>query len=268
MFLFLVVFVLMMLIPSPRWLLSRGKSSFVTVDAFRAVCFTPPIGRSFRRHLRTISRPSPTRIPRSRVDDRFGVAVSGAGSPFAAEVDPGNVKGTKLRILKYPHPQLRAENAKIELFDDNLKQLASEMLLVMYAADGIGLAAPQVGINKRLMVFNEAGSPSVPEKEMILANPVVITRSEETNLREEGCLSFPLISGHVERHVWIEVEYNNLAGETARVKLQGMPARIFQHEYDHLDKVLFIDRLVPADKAQNQKRLDKYVKKYGPGGAP
>ena len=82
----------------------------------------------------------------------------------ATEVDPGNVKGTKLKILKYPNPKLRSENAQVTVFDDSLRQKASEMLLVMYAADGIGLAAPQVGINERLMVFNEVGDRNKPDK--------------------------------------------------------------------------------------------------------
>jgi len=185
------------------------------------------------------------------------------------EVDPGEVKGTKLKILKYPNPKLRSENAAVSTFDASLQQKAKEMLLIMYASDGIGLAAPQVGINERLMVFNEFGDPAKVDKEMILVNPVILAKSEEKDVREEGCLSFPLISGKVERHTSIEVEYQVVdSGEKVRTRFQGMPARIFQHEYDHLDKVLFIDRLVPEDKAMNQKRLDKYVKKYGPGGAP
>ena len=185
------------------------------------------------------------------------------------EKDPGDVKGTKLKILKYPNPKLRSENEPISVFDSALQQKAREMLLIMYAADGIGLAAPQVGINQRLMVFNELGDPGKPDKEMILVNPTILSKSDDKDLREEGCLSFPLISGKVERHKAIEVEYQSiLTGEKVRTKFEGMPARIFQHEYDHLDKVLFIDRLVPEDKAINQKRLDKYVKKYGPGAAP
>ena len=184
------------------------------------------------------------------------------------ETDPGPVKGTKLKILKYPNPKLRSENAVVSVFDDALRQRASEMLLVMYAADGIGLAAPQVGLNERLMVFNELGDPSKPDKEMVLVNPTILSKSDKTDLREEGCLSFPLINGKVERSTAIEVQYQSLTGETVQKKFEGMPARIFQHEYDHLDKVLFIDRLVPEDKAINQKRLDKYVKKYGPGALP
>ena len=87
------------------------------------------------------------------------------------------------------------------------------------------------------MVFNELGEATKPDKELILINPKIISNSEETDLREEGCLSFPLIHGKVYRYKWIEIEYQNLQGNVMKMKLEGFPARIFQHEYDHLDKV-------------------------------
>lgn len=190
------------------------------------------------------------------------------GKMMAEEKDPGDVKGTKLKILKYPHPQLRADNADVLVFDESLRDKARQMLLVMYAADGIGLAAPQVGINEKLMVFNEMGDPDSTEKEMVLVNPRIISKSEDTNFREEGCLSFPQINGDVERSLTIDVEYQTVTGEKKTVMLEKLPARIFQHEYDHLEKVLFVDRFGEKDQKVNQKRLDKYIKKYGPGGAP
>ena len=101
------------------------------------------------------------------------------------EVDPGDVKGTSLKILKYPSAKLRSPNEEVVQFDDKLKQLAQEMLLVMYAANGIGLAAPQVGINKRLMVFNEKGVSASKNSEIILLNPVILERSEEFDTKEE-----------------------------------------------------------------------------------
>eukprot|EP01038_Epipyxis_sp_PR26KG_P016114 gene16114-21900_t len=152
------------------------------------------------------------------------------------EIDPGNVSGTKLKILKYPHPKLRQENELIQNFSDEIKQIAKEMFLVMYAAQGIGLAAPQVGINKKLMVFNEAGDDKKPELEMILVNPMIINKSDEFFESEEGCLSFPQIEGRVMRHKWIEVEYQDLTGIKIQTIFKENPARIFQHEYDHLDK--------------------------------
>jgi len=198
----------------------------------------------------------------------FSRLILRGGFSAGFETDPGSVKGTDLKILKYPHPQLRAENDNISDFDDTLKQTAAEMLLVMYAADGIGLAAPQVGINKRLMVFNEKGDAKETDHEMVLVNPEIVETSNSKSLGEEGCLSFPQIYGEVQRHDWISVKYQNLEGEHVDIKFEGKPSIIFQHEYDHLDQVLFIDRLEEKDKKINQKRLDKYVKKYGPGAAP
>ena len=120
-------------------------------------------------------------------------------------------------------------------FDANLSQLVKEMFLVMYACNGIGLAAPQVGINKRLLVFNE--DPEYTDGEMALVNPVIISKSEEMTTATEGCLSFPQLQGRVQRHQWIEVEFQQLDGSRARTRFEEMPAVIFQHEFDHLDKV-------------------------------
>lgn len=184
------------------------------------------------------------------------------------EVDPGKVQGTDLRVLKYPNPKLRTGNEEVLVFDDKIKVLANEMLLVMYAANGIGLAAPQVGINKKIMVFNEKGSQSKKETEMVLINPSIVDRSSEIDMLEEGCLSFPQIHGQVRRHVWVKVQYSDVQGKATECVLEGLPARIFQHEFDHLDKVLFIDRMEAKDREVNQKRLDKYVKKFGAGGLP
>ena len=202
------------------------------------------------------------------MEARRSLRLYGSGFSKERERDPGNVNGTKLKILKYPHPKLRADNSAIKDFDDELAEKARQMLLVMYAADGIGLAAPQVGINEKLMVFNEKGDPLESETEMVLVNPTILGKSEETNLREEGCLSFSQINGDVRRSVSIDVEYHDLSGDKQMVTLKDLPARIFQHEFDHLNKVLFIDRFDDKHKAINQKKLDKYIKKFGPGGAP
>ena len=88
------------------------------------------------------------------------------------------------------------------------------------------------------MVFNEKGDKKNVDFEMILVNPKVIDQSVETDLEEEGCLSFPLIQGQVYRHKWISIDYQNIKGEKKSIKLEGWPARLFQHEFDHLDKVI------------------------------
>eukprot|EP01031_Cornospumella_fuschlensis_P030498 gene30498-36861_t len=183
------------------------------------------------------------------------------------EVDPGRIEGTDLRIVKYPDPILRTENQIVTVFDDSLRKLADEMLLVMYASDGIGLAAPQVGINKRIMVFNEHGEPKRKEHEMVLVNPVIVSKSEEMVAGEEGCLSFPQIRGQVNRHVWIEVKYQDVTGKSIVTRFEKFPAVIFQHEYDHLDKVLFIDKFDEKERNSNRKFLERAIKKYGPGAA-
>ena len=174
------------------------------------------------RQIRT-QRPS---ISRTILHAGFGKKLA------EVEKDPGEVKGTKLKILKYPHPLLRADNEDITVFDDKLKQTAAEMLLLMHASEGIGLAAPQVGINKRLMVFQ-----TTFEKEMVLVNPKIVSQSSETESEEEGCLSFPQINGDVNRSTSIEVEYQTETGEKFLQKFAGLEARVFQHEYDHLQKV-------------------------------
>jgi peptide deformylase len=190
-------------------------------------------------------------------------------SSLEKEVDPGVVEGTDLRVLKYPHPSLRAENAEItkeELKDGSIAKIAKEMFLVMYAAEGVGLAAPQVGINKRLMVYNEHGDPSKWLDEMVMVNPKIVSYSEGTDIATEGCLSFPDMSGDVQRSKWIKVEALNLKGKKVKRKFEGWEARIFQHEYDHLDGTVYIDRLSEEGKKEVQPRLDELIAEYGEGG--
>ncbi len=134
--------------------------------------------------------------------------------------------------------QLRSDNEIVAQFDDKLIRLVADMFSIMYATDGIGLAAPQVGINKRLLVFNKmSGSPERGNHEMVLANPFIVRKSKEMSVGEEGCLSFPNIYGEVLRHIWIEVEYQDVRGMKNKKKFENEEAIIFQHEYDHLDKV-------------------------------
>jgi peptide deformylase len=198
---------------------------------------------------------------------------SSSSSPpsIREEVDPGIVEGTNLRVFKYPHPALRAPNSEItevELKDGSIAQLAKEMLLVMYAAEGVGLAAPQVGVNKRLMVYNESGDKKKWLDEVVLVNPKIVEYSEATEVAIEGCLSFPDMCGQVERSKWIKVEAMNVKGKKMKKKYTGWEARIFQHEYDHLDGIVYIDRLLPESKEEVRERLDELVAEYdGADGA-
>jgi peptide deformylase len=186
------------------------------------------------------------------------------------EVDPGKVDGTDLRIVKYPHPSLRRENAEVtpeELQDGSIAQIAKEMFLVMYAAEGIGLAAPQVGINKRLMIFNESGDKKKWLDEAVFVNPQIVESSEAKEVLGEACLSFPDMDGDVLRPKWVKVEALNAKGKKMKKKFTGFTARLFQHEYDHLDGVVYIDRLTEEGRKSIQPKLDALVKEFGEGGA-
>jgi peptide deformylase len=137
----------------------------------------------------------------------------------------------------------------------------------MYATNGVGLAAPQVGINKRLMVYNEHGDAQKWMSEVIMVNPRIVEYSEATDVEQEGCLSFPDMGGDVERSKWIKVEAQNLKGKKIKKKFRGWEARIFQHEYDHLDGKVYIDRLTEDGRKEIQPKLDELIDKFGDGGA-
>jgi peptide deformylase len=183
----------------------------------------------------------------------------------ADEVNPGAVPGTALRVLEYPHPLLRAPNEEVVDFaNDALRGLTKQMFAIMYASRGVGLAAPQLGVNKRLMVFNPEGDSRKWMAEVVLCNPRIVEFSSTAALDEEGCLSFPGFTADVRRSSWIKVEYQNLKGKLLRKKYAGWEARIFQHEYDHLDGVLYVDRLSEAERKRVQPELDALVGKLEP----
>lgn len=195
------------------------------------------------------------------------------------EKNPGKIEGTDLRVLEYPHPALRAPNEEVTKFDGDLKQTTKEMFMVMYASDGIGLAAPQVGINKRFMVFNPTGEleePEAPAKksgfgakakaspEIALYNPRIVKLADERVLGEEGCLSVPgIFDGKVERSTSVKVEYQDVDGKWQKTTYTDREAVIFQHEYDHLDGKLYIDRLVDDEERERLKpAIDSLIEKY------
>lgn len=167
-----------------------------------------------------------------------------------------------LTIIRYPDPRLRAVNAKVGIFDESLLSLAKEMIELMYEDDGVGLAAPQVGVNIRMMVFNPRGREGKGQ-ETILVNPEIVSVSPLKAVEEEGCLSFPKIYAPVERPRDIVVRAQNEKGEAVQFNLGGEQetgqwvSRIFQHEYDHLQGILFHDRMkAPALESVRQPLLD------------
>jgi len=128
-------------------------------------------------------------------------------------------------------------------------------------------SAPQVGVNRRLMVFNPEGDPRKRRSEVVLCNPVIVEYSDTTDVEVEGCLSFPGFTADVERSEWIKVEYQDVKGRKQEKQLEGWEARIFQHELDHVDSVLYIDRLGGDERQRIQKNLDELIAAHGPGGA-
>ena len=145
------------------------------------------------------------------------------------------------QIRQYPDPVLRMRAREVEGFDDDLRRLAQRMIQLMQDANGVGLAGTQVGTLQRLFVFQ----PDAETEPRAIVNPVVATRWEETATDDEGCLSLLGITVPVARNVSLALEGKDENGADVRLELEGHPARVVQHELDHLDGVLIIDRTTP-----------------------
>jgi peptide deformylase len=180
----------------------------------------------------------------------------------------------KLAIRKYGDPILRAKGKRIEEVDDKVRALAENMLETMHAANGIGLAAQQVGQAVQMTVVDVSQVEDRPSTlkldgepvadlsavmPLVLLNPVVLL-GEETELGSEGCLSFPEVTADIERAITVEMEAETLEGETLRIEASGLLARALQHEVDHLNGILFIDRMSSAIKASHSSRLKRLQK--------
>jgi peptide deformylase len=144
-------------------------------------------------------------------------------------------------VVKYPDPVLAKPGVPITVFDAKLKTLVDEMFESMYAAQGIGLAAPQISISQRLTVI-DCSFKKNPEEKIVLINPEIVER-EGKQVEEEGCLSLPDIREKVQRAAWVKVKAQDVNGEWFEVEGEELLARAMQHEIDHLDGILFIDRL-------------------------
>jgi peptide deformylase len=180
----------------------------------------------------------------------------------------------RLPIRKYGDPILRAKGQRIEAVDDEIRALAEDMLETMHAANGIGLAAQQVGQALQLTVLDVTqveDRPSTmtlngePVPDLATAMPLVLINptlrlSEETDLGSEGCLSFPEITADIERSTSLQMEAQTLDGQKLRIEASGLLARALQHEVDHLNGILFIDRMSSAAKASHGSRLKRLQK--------
>lgn len=148
-------------------------------------------------------------------------------------------------IVTLPEPVLRRKAHKVTEFGKELQVLIDDMVETMRQAPGVGLAAPQVGVSERVIVVEyeeDDEDENSPKKLYALVNPEIVAASEETVLGIEGCLSVPRLIGEVERHEAIVVKALNRHGKPTKVKAEGWLARIFQHEMDHLEGVVFTDK--------------------------
>jgi peptide deformylase len=143
-----------------------------------------------------------------------------------------------LKILKYPDQFLRKTAKEVSVFDAELEKLAQDMAQIMYQEDGVGLAGPQVKAGQRLIVVGQDNHRDYK----VYVNPEITLTSKDKTTNEEGCLSLPEIFGLVERPKKIHLKYQDLKGKIHKEKFKGLPAVIIQHEVDHLNGILFIDR--------------------------
>tara|TARA_B100002019_G_scaffold291125_1_gene310432 strand:+ start:732 stop:1256 length:525 start_codon:yes stop_codon:yes gene_type:complete len=163
------------------------------------------------------------------------------------------------KIIIEPNPILRKKSEPLEKVDDELRKLMNEMLDIMYKAPGIGLAAVQIGILKRLIVIdisreNEKKSP------LFLVNPCLTFRSNTTSVHEEGCLSLPGHFAEIERPAECQIDYIDYNGNKKNLRAEGLLATCIQHEIDHLNGILFIDYLSKLKKDMIIKKLIKHKK--------
>jgi len=166
------------------------------------------------------------------------------------------MEGSSIQIVSFPHPTLRHKSKPVRRVDAELVQIVREMFRLMYANNGIGLAANQVDLPLRLFIVNLSAKPDEGE-EFVFINPV-LSKPKGNEEFEEGCLSFPELYGPVTRPKQITVQAYNLRGEEIRMNLDGMLARVIQHEYDHLDGTVFVDRMTPTARAKAQPMLDEF----------
>lgn len=178
-------------------------------------------------------------------------------------------------IIEVPDPRLKIVSTPVETFDDELKTLTDDMFETMYAANGIGLAAIQVGVAKRVLVIDlqrpdESAEPEecgdgecghkhqpVINEKLIFINPEILDPAEDMTCYQEGCLSVPDIYADVDRPATCRVRYQDLSGAKHEEDIEGMLATCLQHEMDHLEGILFIDHLSNLKRKMALKKLDK-----------
>jgi peptide deformylase len=169
------------------------------------------------------------------------------------------------KIVTIPDPVLKRKAHTVTKFDKNLQSLLDDMVETMRGAPGVGLAAPQIGLSERIIVIEyyereeDEQVEEAPKKVWTLINPEIVKASEERLLGVEGCLSIPGLIGEVERHAEVQVKGLNRHGKPMKVKAKGWLARIFQHEIDHLNGILFTERATHIWKPQQEVDAEQEV---------
>lgn len=165
-----------------------------------------------------------------------------------------------MKIIEYPHPTLRHKSKPLRRVDAALRDLIAEMFELMRAAQGVGLAANQVDLPYRVFVANLGGERG-EDKDLVFINPV-ISAPKGSEEAEEGCLSIPELYAPVRRPATVNVSAYNLAGEEIQATLDGLLARVVQHEIDHLDGILFIDRLSPSAEMEIKEEVAEFEDRF------
>jgi peptide deformylase len=165
----------------------------------------------------------------------------------------------EFRLSLFPAPVLRKVASPVVAFDEGLARIVEAMFRRMRESRGVGLAAPQVGLDRRILVLNPTGEEA---DDLVLVNPTITGLAGEPTLFDEGCLSFPGIFAQVRRPERCTVEAFDVAGQRIEREFDGFTSRIVQHEHDHLEGILLVDRMSPADKVRNKAALAELVDDY------
>ncbi len=165
----------------------------------------------------------------------------------------------RFELRLYPDPVLRQRAEPVETFDEELRGVVDAMFARMAASKGVGLAAPQVGLLQRILIVNPSGEE---QDNLVLVNPTITDRFGAGTVFEEGCLSFPSIYAEIERSESSTVTAYTAQGEPFEETFGGFTSRIVQHEFDHLEGVLLVDRMSPADKLRHKAALEELVESY------
>ena len=154
-----------------------------------------------------------------------------------------------MELVYYPDPRLRETSKKIGTVDSQILEAIPEMFEIMYKARGIGLAGPQAGLGRRIVVANLSGDPKKKDEEQVFINPEIVGKVGELR-EEEGCLSLPGMAAQMQRAEKVLVRYQDLKGKWIEREAEMLESRLFQHEIDHLDGILIVDKMTPADRKQ------------------